>query len=402
MSAVSSAPGKPVSPRTTRLPLAVGVILIAANLRPAMAATATVLDPITDDLELSTATVGALTTLPVLLFGLAGVSVPRLVRRFGVEAALGLVLVSIVAAATLWLEASVVGLFGGTLLFGAAAAVGNVLLPVVIRRNFPDQVGLMSGLYTAALMLAAAVAAAVTVPLGDASGRGWSGGLAFWGLPALVALGVWVWQMKRTAVRSAPHVTTGTGGGPLLRDRLAWQITGLMGLSALSFHTTLAWLPSVFSDAGLDASTAGVLLAVTGFVAVPVALVLPAFAARRPTQGPTVAILAGLAAIGLLGLLVAPTAAPYLWVTFLGLGQGPIFPLTLTIIVLRSRTAGDTVALSTMAQSIGYVIGAAGPLTFGLLHSLTGTWSTGITLLLLLLIPQVWCGIGAGRARYVG
>ncbi|MER5319386.1 CynX/NimT family MFS transporter [Streptosporangium roseum] len=382
--------------------LALGIVLIAANLRPAIAATATVLDSITSDLHLSGTAAGALTTLPVLFFGLCGPAAPLLVERLGIERTLALALTAIAAAAALWLDGSTTTLFAGTILIGAGAAVGNVLLPVLVRRDFPDRAGLVSGLYTTALAAAAALAAAVTVPLGDMIGRGWPGALAFWGLPALAALVIWTPQLRRS-IRPADH----TSSGPvrvtrLLRDRLAWQVTGLLGLQALGYHTTLAWLPSIFADSGVDRATAGILLSVSGSVAIPVSLILPTLAARRPSQRGWIALLTTLTATGLLGLLIAPTAAPYLWVILTGLGQGPIFPLTLTIIVLRSRTPEDTIALSTMAQSIGFVIAAAGPLTLGLLRSATGTWTAGLALLLALLIPQLLTGLAAGRDRHIG
>ncbi|GLW05846.1 MFS transporter [Microtetraspora sp. NBRC 13810] len=391
----------PTRRRLARVLLVLGIVLIAANLRPAIAATATVLDSITGDLSLSGAAAGTLTTLPVLFFGLCGPAAPVLVRRLGIERTLALALAAIAAASALWLAGSTTVLFAGTVLVGAGAAVGNVLLPVLVRRDFPDRAGLVSGLYTTALASAAALAAAVTVPLGDAIGYGWPGALAVWGLLALAALVIWTPQLRRSA-RLPDDAPSGPGGVTrLLRDRLAWQVTGLMGLQALSYHTTLAWLPSVFTDAGLDRATAGVLLSVAGFVAIPVSLVLPTLAARRPDQRGWIVLLTAFTAAGLLGLLIAPTAAPYLWVILLGLGQGPIFPLTLTIIVLRSRTAEDTIALSTMAQSVGFVIAAAGPLTLGLLRTATGTWTAGVALLLALLAPQLLTGLASARDRHI-
>ncbi|MEV4895399.1 MFS transporter [Nonomuraea sp. NPDC055795] len=386
--------------RASRALLVFGIVLIAANLRPAIAATATVLDPITRDLGLHGTAAGALTTLPVLFFGLAAPAAPLLVKRLGVERTLGLAIAGIAAASALLFGDSTLTLFAGTVLVGAAAAVGNVLLPVLVRRDFPDRAGLVSGLYTTALASAAALAAAVTVPVGDALGQGWPGALSAWAVPAIIALAVWAPQLRNRPRDHAPPAA-GTGVARLLRNRLAWQVTGLMGLQALGYHTTLAWLPSIFTDAGVDHATAGLLLSIAGFVAIPVSLVLPAVAARSPSQRRWVVLLTGLTAAGLLGLLVAPTSAPYLWVTLVGLGQGPIFPLTLTIIVLRSATAADTVALSTMAQSIGFVIAATGPFTLGLLHSATGGWTVGIALLLALLAPQLLTGLAAARPRHI-
>jgi CP family cyanate transporter-like MFS transporter len=401
------APATPIASarmhRAARALLVLGIVLIAANLRPAIAATATILEPISSDLHLSGAAAGALTTLPVLFFGLAGPVAPLLVNRLGIERSLAWALAAIAAATAMWLGNSTLTLFAGTVLVGAAVAVGNIVLPVLVRRDFPDRAGLISGLYTTALASSAAIAAAVTVPLGDAIGGGWPTALAIWSLPALVALIVWTPQL-RSGARFADH-----SAGPslahlrrLLHDRLAWQVTGLFGLQALSYHTILAWLPSIFINAGIDQATAGFLLSVTGFVAIPVSLVLPTLAARRPSQRPWIVLLTALTATGLLGLLIAPTAAPYLWATLMGLGQGPIFPLTLTLIVLRSRTTEDTAALSTMAQSIGFVIAATGPLTFGLLQAVTGTWTAGLALLLALLVPQLCTGLAAARDRHIG
>jgi CP family cyanate transporter-like MFS transporter len=187
--------------------------------------------------------------------------------------------------------------------------------------------------------------------------------------------------------------------GSLLRDRVAWLVTAYFGLQSLGFYAILTWLPTLFTDHGYSHSKAGLLLSVSALVQAPVALLTPTLATRSRRQGPLVIGAAVMAAAGLLGLLIAPTSAPWLWVVILGIGQGASFPLSLTIMVMRSPTPEATTALSSMAQTVGYLLAALGPLLVGVLHAATGGWSVPLVLLLALLVPQLVCGVAAGRPR---
>ena len=255
----------------------------------------------------------------------------------------------------------------------------------------------MMGVYTMAVSGAAAAAAGVAVPLADASDLGWRGSLGVWAAPAAVAALAW---LPRTRGHTRPPAAPAPGRS-LLRDPVAWQLTIFFGLQSLSFYAVLGWLPSMYRDFGATPAVAGFLLSFSGLVQIPVSLVVPSLANRTTHQvgyavGGTALIGAGVA-----GVLLAPMAAPYLWVALIGAGQGGCFALGLNLFVLRTERVVDTARVSAMAQSIGYTLCAFGPLLVGLLHDATGSWTAPLVLLLALLGPQVACGALAGRNRTV-
>jgi CP family cyanate transporter-like MFS transporter len=336
--------------------------------------------------------------LPVLSFGLLAGVAPRLAGRFGLEPAL--LLVSIVLAAALLgrVTGGIPALFLGTVLAGGAIAVANVLLPPLIKRDFTERSGTMMGVYSTTLSASAAVAAGTTVPLSALVGLGWRGGLGAWAVPAVLAALVWVpLARKRTRPPPAGPATRRS----LLGKALAWQVTGYFGIQALSFYATLAWLPSIYQANGFSAASSGFLLGLAGLVQLPVTLVLPHFASRARNQVVYIVVATALIGAGLLGVLQAPTAAPYLWVTLIGIGQGSCFALGLSLFVLRTRGVADAARLSAMAQGVGYVVAAFGPLLVGVLHDVTDSWTAPLLLLLLLVVPQLVLGALSGRARAV-
>ena len=284
------------------------------------------------------------------------------------------------------------------MLAGAAIAVGNVLMPALVRRSFPERAGAMTGAYTTALVGSAAVAAARERAdrqrvrrLARRPGRV---GAARRSSPSS--------RGRRSSGRDerdegSPHQAH--GARPLLRDPLAWQVTAYFGFQSCSFYIVLSWLPTIFQSHGYSRTTGGLLLALSLVAGLPGALLLPGVAARAREQGRFAFVYGIFVAAGLAGLLAAPRAAPVLWVVLLGIGQQASFPLALIMVVLRSRTLAETAGLSTLMQSVGYLVAAAGPLVAGALHDLTDSWTPAIGMLFGLTALQVIAGFGAGRDR---
>ncbi|NMR19743.1 MFS transporter [Cellulomonas fimi] len=387
--------------RGTRAPvwlLVLGVVLTAANLRPAIAAVGPLLDRIEQDRGLSTVDVVVLTSGPVLLFGLVAPLAAVLVRRWGVARAQAVALGVLGLGQLARALPEVPALLGGTLAAGAGIAVLNVVLPAVVKQYFPHRAGLMTGVYTTSVNIAAAVAAAVAVPLG--ASIGWEGSLAVWSAPAILAAALWLF------VRASPvrQVALGAPGGRfrLVRDPLAWQVAGYLGLQSLLWYTSVAWLAQIHQDAGLSGEQAGALLGLLLLVGIPFALVVPPAAARAPHQRWYVVGLAASGMAGIVGLLVAPSAAPLVWTVLIGIAIGGSFPLAMTMVVLRSGSVAQAAALSAMAQTIGYVVAASGPLLAGWLREATGSWTTPLVLLLVTSLGQVALGLAAGRPRLLG
>jgi MFS transporter, CP family, cyanate transporter len=387
------------APIRRRHPVVLGLVvaLVAMNLRPAVASVGPVLPEMRADVPLSGTGAAVLTFLPVLCFGVFAGAAPRLARRVGIETTLLLVVTAVAVGLAVRVLDGPALLFIGTVVAGGAIAVGNVLVPPLVKRDFPDRAGLMMGVYTMTVSGAAAVAAGLTVPLGEAIGLGWRGALAVWLAPAVVAAVVWLPRARAHTRASEPPT-----GRSLWRSALAWQVTIYFGVQSLSYYAVLAWLPSIYRDHGFSAAEAGVLLSVAGLVQIPVALLLPALATRSSNQIAHITVSTVLLGAGLAGVLLAPTAAPYMWVVLIGIGQGGAFALGLNLFVLRTRRVSDTARLSAMAQTIGYVISAFGPLLVGVVHDVTGSWAPPVLLLLVLLVPQLVFGVLSGRARMLG
>ncbi|MEU0372218.1 CynX/NimT family MFS transporter [Streptomyces sp. NPDC006283] len=391
----------------TRL-VVVGIVLAALNLRPAITSLGALLEEARTGLHMSGSVAGLLTSVPPLCFAVFGVAAPRLARRFGPGAVLCAGMAAIAAGLAVrpfaggtagFLAASAVALMG--------IAVSNVLMPVIVKRYFPDRVGSMTGLYSMALALGTSVAAAATVPMTAALGGSWRAGLAVWAALAAAAALPWL-RLVRDRDRGAgddsasgPHDADPAAPAPrITRSPTAWALACFFGLQATGAYITMGWMPQIFRDAGVSAGAAGVLLAVTMVMGVPLAFVIPRLATRMKHQGP-IAVALGLCGLtGYVGLLLAPAAGAWAWALLLGISNCS-FPLALTMIGMRSRTGAGVVRLSAFAQSTGYLISIPGPLLVGVLYQHSGGWGLPIGLMAGLLVPQIVMGVLAGRDRTI-
>lgn len=377
------------------------MVLLATNLRPAAAAVGPLIGRIRDDTGLSATGASALVALPVLCFGALAPLAPALARRLGAQTTVAAALAVLVSGLLVRLIPGLGFLFGGTILCGTAIAVGNVLLPVLVRRSFHERMGLMTAMYSTALVGFAALAAGISVPVADAFGGGWRPGLAIWAIPAAIALVVWAPQLARRRPAASSPGDQVTGARALLRDKVAWSVTLFFGLQSAGFYATLSWLPSVFHSHGASTAKAGLLLSLALLVGILPTLTVPALATRARDQRPLVAAFIACVALGWLGVILAPMSVPYLWAALLGVGQNALFPLALTLIVLRGGTLTSTAGLSTLVQTVGYLIAGVAPFAIGAIHDLTGSWTPALIVLLALLAPQLLLGLAAGRDRQV-
>jgi CP family cyanate transporter-like MFS transporter len=384
---------------TASVGFAVAIVVVALNLRPAVASVGPVLDSLRHELGLSSTAASVLTAAPVFCFGALAALGPWLSRRVGLRRAVLLLVSAILVGLVVRIGPDTATLFAGTLIAASGIAAANVLLPVIIKRDFAERTGLMMGLYTTAVVGSAAAGAGLTVPLGDAIGHDWRGGLGIWAVAA--AIGVALWAPHARDDRAAPRTEPTQAVARLRHDPLAWMVTVFFGLQSLSFYAVLSWLPSLYQDHGYSAAAAGGLLSLSALVQLPGALVLPALATRMRRQQSLVVGSVVLTAIGLAGILAAPTTVAPLWVVILGLGQGGAFTLAVTLLVLRTRTHGSTAQLSAMAQSIGYLIAGLGPLLVGALHAATNGWHVPLAFLLALLVPEALTGARAAAPGFI-
>jgi CP family cyanate transporter-like MFS transporter len=289
-------------------------------------------------------------------------------------------------------------LLAGTFVAASGIAIGNVLIPVVVKQAFPERVGAVTAVYTAALMAGGGTGAAATPWLEHVLG-GWRVTLAAWALLAVAALLVWGVGARRTEQRSAVQATAGEGRS-LLGSPLAWLMTLFFGLQAGASYVVIGWVATLFVSDGASRSTAGLLLGLLSVAAFPTTMVIVPLAMRRPGQSWWIVGLVALELAGALGLLIAPTTLPWLWAVLIGGGMG-VFPLALGLLVMRTRTVADTARLSAMSQGFGYVIAFGGPFLFGLLHQSTGNWTLPLIMLTVVLGVDMVLGYIVGRPRYV-
>lgn len=376
----------------------IAVVLVALNLRPVIVAVSPVFDVISSDLKLTSVLAGLLVTLPVLCFGALGPLAPLLAQRLGFERSLALVLLAIIGGSALRIVPSIPALFGGTLLVGAGIAVGNILLPGLIKRDFPHRLGIMSGLFSMSLAAGATLAAGITIPIAEAAGWSWNEVLAAWGLFAVLGLVCWIPSLWHARLAAGNARLTGIS---LARDRIAWIVTAFFGLQSFNFYSTTAWLPTILVGYGYDSVFAGLMLSLVNLVSILPALLVPLLLDRvRNQSGLTILVsIAYFAAVG--GFLLAPNwAVP--WMVFLGLAQGAGLGLALTFIVLRSPDSAHATKLSGMAQSWGYLFAAIGPLALGALRDATSGWLVPLLLLLAMLVPLAVGAYLAGKPGLVG
>ncbi|MFF9068887.1 CynX/NimT family MFS transporter [Streptomyces sp. NPDC014891] len=396
----SPAPGR--AQRWTLGLVTVGLVLAALNLRPAITSLGALLEEVSADLHMSGTVAGVLTSVPPLCFAVFGITAPRLARRFGPAAVVCAGMAAIFAGLVLRpFAGGTVGFLAASALALMGIAVSNVLMPVIVKRYFPDRIGSMTGLYSMALALGTSVAAAATVPMTAALGGDWRIGLGVWAAVAALAVLPWIPLVRDRERAAAPSAATAEAPAPrVTRSRTAWALGCYFGLQATGAYITMGWMPQIFRDAGVPASTAGVLLAVTMVMGVPLAFVIPRLATRMKNQGPIVVALGLCGLAGYTGLFLAPSAGAWFWAVLLGVSNCS-FPLALTMIGMRSRTGAGVVRLSAFAQSVGYLISIPGPLLVGVLYQHSGGWALPIALMGGLMVPQMIIGTLAGRDRTV-
>ncbi|MGW0737714.1 CynX/NimT family MFS transporter [Streptomyces sp. NPDC002851] len=378
---------------------ALAVLLVGINMRPAIVAVSPLLDDIRRATGLSNGGSGALSTLPLICFGIFAPLAPRLARRWGMERVLLAVLVVLLCGTAVRLVPALFPLFAGSFLVGLAIAVANVVITALIKRDFPQQVGLMSGLHTTMLVGGGAVAAAATVPLRDSMSLSWNGGLAVWGVLALAAVVVWVPLVRRG--KGSPRARA-EAGGSMWRSGLAWFVALFYAFQSLLYYTATTWLPSFYIDHGYSESSAGVLLSVCMGFAIITSLLVPVWAQRSRRQSYLALVGTALCVAAFIGLMVAPVGAAVLWVALLGLGLGGVLSLGITYMSLCVRSTRDAGLLSAMSQCVGYLLAAVGPTAFGAVRDVTGAWTVGLVALVVLAVPMGLTGALAGRGGRVG
>jgi MFS transporter, CP family, cyanate transporter len=376
--------------------LLLAVVLLGINLRTGIAGLPPLLPSVRRDLGLSSTVAGLLTTVPVLCFGLLALIGPRVARAAPIEWWLAGCMATIALATALRGLEGVVALFAGSLLIGIAVGLGQTILPILLRHAQASRTGSLMGGFSMALTLGGTLAGGVAVPLFHLFSNSWRASLAFWALPALLAVAVCVVLARASGTRLGappPH--------PLRGEPLAWRVAGYFGAQSIGFYAGLSWLPTILQTKGWSPGAAGWLQALASLASALPAFAVPLLAARRSNQRGLLMANVTTTSLGVIGLLVLPGIAP-LWMIMIGIGQGGALGLGLILPVLRGRESHHVASLTAMSFSLGYVIAAAGPWLLGAVHDLSGSWGVGLGALLVLTLLQLVPGIGATAPRQVG
>lgn len=385
-----------------QLLLFIGLILVAVNLRAPITAVGPLVPTMKTELPFSSGVFGLLTTIPLIMFAVFSPFVRRISDKLGAGKTLLYAVVAILLGVIIRSFAGNIGLFAGTFLLGAGVAIGNVLVPGIIKARFPERIGLATGAFTISMTSFAAVSAAVSYPLSKLSSMGWRNSLAVWMALAVIGILFWLPQRKLSIIQQSATSTQTESEKSVWRTRLAWWVTILMGAQSFLFYFFAAWLPTIALSKGLSPESAGYLAFAFQLTTIPAAFIIPAIATRLKDQRGLISVVAVLYIASLCGLVFAKTILPLtICVMLYGFSTGSCFNLCMLLISLRTRNAARATSLSGMVQSLGYGFGALGPILGGWLFDLTGSWNTAFLLVGCLIVVIFFSGRQAGRNEYI-
>lgn len=382
--------------------LIIGIILVGANLRAPLTSVGPLVSSIRDSLGISNTLAGTITTVPLLAFAFLSPVVPKLARRFGMEFTIFVSLILLTIGIGIRSFGGIETLFIGTILIGLSIAIGNVLLPSLVKHNFAQNMGVMTGVYAVSMNLCGALGSGIIIPISSFSSLGWSGALGCWGILSLLTIFFWLPQL-RNRHKSIKPVQTAQKVKPinLWRSKLAWNVTLFMGLQSFIFYTVITWMPEILEQKGLNTHDAGWMLSLMQLAVIPITFIVPILAGRLQSQRLLVVVPAVLFVIGFFGILYENTLLIPLWIIMIGIGAGFVFSLAMMFFSLRTQSTNEAAELSGMAQSLGYLLSAVGPVLFGWLHDITHSWTTPLFILVLISVLIFIAGMGAGKNAYV-
>ncbi|SEE98122.1 MFS transporter, CP family, cyanate transporter [Arthrobacter alpinus] len=405
-------------PWTGRIGALVGIMVMALSLRTAVSVVPPLLGELTGELGFTAGTTGLLAMMPPLLFAIFGLLTPVLIRRFGLEKALIAAVVLAVAGQLGRVATQEVWPFLGlTAVIMAGYGIGNVVLPPLVKKYFPDRVGLVTAGYVTLLAVGTAISPQLAVPIAGAAN--WRVSIGMWASVSFLVLLPWVTQFVRdrriplaphdgaTSLAQPAHLGAASAGGagsvPRLRpwrSPVAWGLAIFLAGNSAQTYVYFTWLPPYLSGQGIDAATAGSALAYFAILGLPVSLLVPLWVPRMKNPIVAIGLFAVCWATGHLGLYLSPLDGTWLWVTFAGLGQGT-FATALLMVNLRSRTTHGSSVLSGFSQGLGYAGAGLVPLVFGTIHDATGTWTASFAMLGLCLAVMMTGAVMINAKRYI-
>lgn len=379
--------------------LTIGVILVAANLRAPLTSAGALVSFIRDDFGISNALAGSITTLPLIAFAVLSPFAPKIANKIGMERTIALSLMFLILGMVVRSSSGIELLFIGTLLIGLAIAIGNVLMPGIVKMNFPHKIGLMTGIYAIVMNVFGALGSGLSIPFATSINLGWRGALAIWIILAIITLIIWLPQLKRKMQPNRQLRNQQLGN--LFKSPLAWKITIFMGAQSLIFYTFITWLPTILTSNGFDIHLAGWGVFIFQFASIPFTFIIPVIADKMKDQVLLATLSSGIILMGIIGLLAGLSSLSILWVILLGVGNGSAFALAMMFYTLRTNDGFQAAELSGMAQSFGYLLAASGPILVGGLQDISGSWTLPLTLMIFVSIILIITGIASGKNRQI-
>ncbi|MGF2055884.1 CynX/NimT family MFS transporter [Vagococcus fluvialis] len=379
--------------------LLLGIIMIATNLRAPITSVGPLVGTITNSLNLTGAQAGLITTLPLIAFAIISPIAPKLARKFGTETTILGALILIILGLSIRYLPSISTLFLGTAILGCGIAVGNVIIPSIVKQEFQNQSGLVTGIYSVSMNLTGAIASGVSIPLIEKLGWTWNQAFSLWIILAALALLAWLPQLKNK--KAIPDVNVVDTNNSIWHSSLAWSVSLFMGIQSFIFYVLVAWLPEMLISQGIPSSKSGGMLSLLQLTLLPTTFIIPIIAEKRPNQKSLVVISFALFTLGISGLMFSSLTVISLSIIAIGIAGGIAFSLSMMFFNLRTSTPKEAADLSGMAQSIGYILAAVGPFLFGLLHDLTNNWQSSLFLLIGMTIILLFVGLNAGSSKKV-
>ena len=385
-----------ISPQETTVAaiLAALIFLVAFNLRPALTSVGPLLPQIGADLAVNEGVLGLLGALPLLAFAAVSPFVHYPARRFGLERTLLVALFLLAVGILIRSFAGTAGLWIGTIVIGSAIAVGNVVVPTIVKRDYPRHISLATGIYSACIAVTASTASAIAVP--TSLSWGWRGALALWAVPAVLVAMLWIARARTDVPLAAPSNTNLHPRGNVWTQGMAWLVAAFMGLQSLTFYFMITWLPTIETANGVPPAQAGFHLFLYQIVGIVAGLAIPRLMRRPDSQVAAAVTVTVPTLVGVAGFLLLPELG-VVWAIVMGLGSGASLVVALTLMSLRGRTQHETTQLSGMAQSIGYLLAAGGPAVAGILAEATGAWHAPLIMLGIFGTLQLIVAIFVGR-----
>ncbi|GIO18938.1 MFS transporter [Oceanobacillus oncorhynchi subsp. incaldanensis] len=379
--------------------LLLAILLIAATLRSPITSVGPLIPLFRGELEASNAMIGLVNTLPLLAFGLFSPFVPRISGKLGMEITLLIAMVFLSIGVFIRANGGMELLLFGTILTGMAIAVGNILMPGLIKSTFPYRMGLMTGIYSVSMNAFGALASGISVPIASISGFDWRHAMQIWSLLSAAAVVVLLLRLpaRRSSGKKVFVDVKSQLSKAIFKSKIAWAVTFFMGLQSLIPYSLFTWLPDIFISKGFGESEAGWLIAIYQIGLIPTTFIAPIIAGRMQNQRLLGCSAGLLFFFGLLGTLFTSSHLIIVFLVLTGVGAGTAFSLAMMFFVLRTNSAMESAQLSGMAQSVGYIVASTGPLFLGTIADKTGGWTVPFIILMTAALIIAFLGTIAGK-----